>query len=180
MKSTVLGILSVLAITFAASAARADEGSNPSSSDDGYRWGLALTLGEGMYFVHGHGVTRGPFSLEAVPSLGWSWFKFDLGVGVTIESLKVAGTDVGHWNLFFRPGARLTPPMIPLYLRFAIPLVVHRDAFDWGLMFGLGADIPIVGILGLVLEADTTLSKDLSWGGDGVPLEFRAGISLHF
>jgi len=34
--------------------------------------------------------------------------------------------------------------------------------------------------LGFVFEIDTTLSKDLEWGKDGIPWEFRAGVSLHF
>ena len=70
--------------------------------------------------------------------------------------------------------------MIPLYLRVAVPLQIQRHDFDWGLLFGVGADIHIVWILGIVLEADTTLSNHLKWGGDGVPLEFRVGLSFHY
>jgi hypothetical protein len=132
-----------------------------------------------MYFTHGS-TYRGPVSLEVVPSFGWEWIKLDLGLSTTLESIEIAGTNWGHWNWTFRPGARITPPMIPLYFRFAVPLQIQRHDFDYGLMFGLGADIPVVGPLGIVIEADTTLSKNLGWGGDGVPLEFRAGISLHF
>jgi hypothetical protein len=174
-------LLFVIAITFAAGAARAEEGSESSErkNPNSYGFGLALTIGEGMYFIHDE-VYRGPVSLEIVPSFGWSWFKFDLGLSTTLESIRIAGTHVGNWNFTFRPGGRLTPPMLPLYFRVAFPLQIQRHNFDWGVMFGLGADIHLVGILGLVLEADTTLNNDLSWGSDGIPLEFRAGLSLHF
>lgn len=174
-------ILMVFVVTLAAGAASAEEESQEGDegSSDGYRFGLQLTIGEGMYFID-HDVYRSPFTLELVPSLGWSWFKFDFGLSTTLESLEIAGSDVGHWDLTFRPGGRLTPPMIPLYLRVAFPLKVQRDNFDWGLMFGAGLDIHIIAILGIVFEIDTALTHDLEWGGDGVPLEFRVGISLHF
>jgi hypothetical protein len=174
-------ILLVVAITLAAGAARAEEesqstGNEPSS---GYRFGLQLTIGEGMYFIH-NDVYRSPVSLELVPSLGWSWFKFDLGLSTTLESVQIAGSDVGHWDFTFRPGGRLTPPMIPLYLRVAFPLKIQRDNFDSGVMLGAGLDIHIIAILGIVFEIDTAFMDDLDWGGGGVPLEFRIGASLHF
>ena len=180
MKSIIL-IASVVAILLGAGVARAGEGasSSGSSSFNSYRFGLALTIGEGMVFIH-KDVYRGPVSLELVPSFGWAWFKFDLGVSTTLESVQIAGTNAGNWNFTFRPGARLTPPFIPLYLRVAFPLQVQRHDFDWGILFGLGADIHLVWILGFVIEIDTTLNKNLGWGSDGVPLEFRAGFSLHF
>jgi len=174
-------ILLVVAMTLVAGAASAEEESQSTENDssDGYRFGLQLTIGEGMYFID-HDVYRSPVSLELVPSLGWSWFKFDLGLSTTLESVRVAGGHVGYWNFTFRPGGRLTPPMIPLYLRVAFPLKIQRDDFDWGLMFGAGVDIHIIAILGIVFEVDTELTHDLEWGGGGVPLEFRVGISLHF
>jgi hypothetical protein len=79
-------ILLVVAITLAAGAARAEEESRStdSGSSSGYRFGLQLTIGEGMYFIH-NDVYRSPVSLELVPSLGWSWFKFDLGLSTTLN-----------------------------------------------------------------------------------------------
>jgi hypothetical protein len=163
-----------------AGTARAEGGADSKGADEGgYVWGVAFTIGEGMYFIDDD-VYRGPVSLEVVPSFGWAWFKFDLGLSTTLESIRIGGTNLGYWNFTFRPGGRLTPPMLPLYLRMAIPLQIQRHDFDYGLMFGVGADFPIVGILGIVIEVDTTLSDQLAWGGDGVPLEFRAGVSLHF
>ncbi len=132
-----------------------------------------------MYFIDGD-VYRGPVSLEVVPSFGWDWFKFDLGLYTTLESIKIAGTNVGNWNFTFRPGGRVTPPMLPLYGRIAFPLQLQKHNFDYGVMLGIGADFPVTGILGIVVEVDTTLSDKLRWGGDGVPLEFRVGISLRF
>ena len=115
-----------------------------------------------------------------MPSIGRTWFKLDLGLSTTLESIRIAGTHVGDWNFTFRPGARLAPSFLPLYLRAAIPLKIHQHDFDWGVLFGVGADIKLAWIIGLVLEVDTTLKKNLSWAGDGVPLEFRAGLSFHF
>jgi hypothetical protein len=174
-------VLFAVAIVLSAGAVSAEEESQSMEGDSsrGYAIGLAATIGEGMYFVHGD-VYRSPVSLELVPSIGWSWLKLDLGLSTTLESVRIAGTHVGYWNFTFRPGARLTPPMIPLYLRVAFPLQIQRRNFDWGVMFGAGVDIRIIAILGIVFEVDTTLSKDLEWGGDGIPLEFRVGISLHF
>lgn len=173
-------LVGVAAMVLAAGTARAEEGAEPQGEEEsGYVWGLAITLGEGMYFIDDD-VFRGPVSLEVVPSFGWPWFKFDLGLSTTLESIRIGGTNLGYWNFTFRPGGRLTPPMLPLYLRMAVPLQIQRHDFDYGLMFGVGADFPIWGILGIVIEVDTTLSKNMEWGGDGVPLEFRAGVSLHF
>jgi hypothetical protein len=157
--------------------ALADGGSQSGSNETSFS--MALTIGEGMYFID-HDVYRSPVSLELVPSLGWSWFKFDLGLSTTLESVEIAGSDVGHWDLTFRPGGRLTPPFIPLYVRVAFPLKIQQDNFDWGLMFGAGLDIHIIALLGIVFEIDTALTDDLDWGGGGIPLEFRIGISLHF
>ena len=172
-------ILAMTIIALTAASARADESSE--SSRDGvndYGFGIALTIGEGMYFIE-RKVYRGPVSIEVVPSIGWSWVKIDLGLSTTLESIRVAGTRAGYWNFTFRPGARLTPPMLPLYARIAFPLEIQRHDFDWGVMFGVGVDIHLVSILGLVIEADTTLSDRLEWSGAGIPLEFRVGISLH-
>lgn len=180
MSITMSGFFAVAILLGAESAmANEDSSSEEGETTRGYSIGLAATIGEGMYFINSH-VYRGPVSLEIVPSIGWSWFKFDLGLSTTLESVKIAGTHVGYWNFTFRPGARITPPMIPLYLRLAFPLQLQRHNFDWGVMFGVGLDIRIIAILGIVFEIDTALSKDLEWGGSGIPLEFRLGISLHF
>lgn len=173
--------LLVVAITTAAGAARAEEESSGDGGGDYANSGfaLAITIGETIYLIDGDGY-RGPVSLEVVPSFGWTWIKLDLGLSTALESLRIADTSVGYWNFTFRPGGRLTPPMIPAYFRVAFPLQLQLHDFDWGVMLGVGLDIPIIAILGLVFEFDTTLSKNLEWGGRGLPLEFRAGVSLHF
>ena len=174
MKTTAI-ILGVAAITLATGAAKAAEESAFAHSG----FGLALTIGEGMYFVD-DSVYREQVTLEVVPSFGWSWFKFDLGLYTTLESIEIQGTNVGNWNFTFRPGGRVTPPMVPVYFRFAFPLQLQRHNFDYGVMFGVGVDIPIIPLLGIVLEVDTTLTDELEWGRRGVPLEFRAGVGFHF
>ena len=176
MKSTAR-ILFLVATTLGANVALADGESQ--SGSNGTSFSLALTIGEGMYFIDGD-VYRGPASLEVVPSIGWPWVKLDLGLSTTLESIQIAETSVGYWNFTFRPGGRLTSPILPLYLRIAFPLQFQQDDFDWGVMFGVGVDALVFGNIGVVLEVDTTLSKYLEWGGNGVPLEFRAGLSLHF
>jgi hypothetical protein len=179
MRTVSLAVI-VAVTTLSANSARADRDDRSSYDDDERgRGSFALTMGESVYFVGGSAY-RGPFSLEAVPSFGWRWFKLDLGLSTTLESVRIAGTDVGDWNFTFRPGGRITPPMLHgLYGRFAIPLEFQEHNVDWGVLFGVGVDIHLVSILGLVLETDTTLSNRLRWSGDGLPLEFRAGISLH-
>jgi hypothetical protein len=134
---------------------------------------LSLSVGEGVYFIDGD-TYRGPVSLELVPTLGWELIQFDLGLYATLESLKSADR-----NFIFRPGIRLTPPVIPLYLRVALPIQATHGS-DWGLMFGLGVDLPVIPPFGIIVEADTFLTKERDWGGDGVPLEFRVGGRLSF
>jgi hypothetical protein len=173
-----LVVLAVIALLLV-STARAQEDYQPSATGSGYTFGLAVTLGEQVYFIDSDAF-RGPVSLELVPSFGWPLLKLDLGLYTTFESVQIGSSSVGHWNFTFRPGARLTPTLIPLYIRFAIPLILLKDDTDFGLMFGAGLDFQLGGIIGLVFEVDTTLSKNLEWGGNGVPLEFRAGLSFHY
>ncbi len=168
----------VVALALATAEARA-QGESEAPQGRGYTFGLALTFGEGFYVIDQH-VYRGPVSFEVVPSFGWSWFKFDLGLSTTLEHLHFGDSRAGYWNFTFRPGGRVTPPMMPLYFRFAFPLQIQQDHFDWGVMLGLGVDIHIVNFFGIVLEVDTTLSKYLRWGSDGAPLEFRIGVSFWF
>jgi hypothetical protein len=171
------------AIALFPAAANAEETSDSTEDEDeesdGLSFGIAATIGEGFSVIHSN-VDRLPVSLEAVPYLGWSWFKFELGLYTTLEDLQIKGTSVGRWNFSIRPGARLTPPIIPLYLRAAIPLQIQTSDFDWGFLFGIGADIHLIAILGLVIEVDTILTQNLDWGRIGFPLEFRLGVSLNF
>ncbi len=173
----------LITMVLGANSAKAEyaEGTQYDEKDNepGYEVGLAATIGESVYFLDGTG-HRGPVSLEVVPSVGWKWFKFDLGLSTTLESIRIEGTNIGYWNFTFRPGARLTPPILPVYLRMAVPLQFQREEFDWGFMAGLGTDIRILPNIGIVLEVDTTVTKDLEWGGVGIPIEFRAGVNFAF
>lgn len=169
----------LLPLVLAPGVARAEEPSGGGSERSPLAFGLNVTIGEGMYFIDSD-VYRGPVSLEIMPALELEWFTIDFGLSTTLESIRIAETDVGNWNFTFRPGIRITPPMFPMYARIALPLELQTDDFDWGVLFGVGADIPLFGMLGLMIEVDTTLSNRLEWGGDGLPLEFRIGISLDF
>jgi len=173
MKNKAL-ILTVAAITLAAGVAESQEYEETSSG-----FNLALTLGAGMYFVDGD-VHREQVSFEVIPSWGWDWFRFDLGLMTTFESFQVADTNLGNWNFTFRPGGRVTPPMIPLYFRFAFPLELQRHDFNYGVLFGGGVDIRVIPLLGIMFEINTTLTSELEFGRRGVPLEFRLGVNFHF
>jgi hypothetical protein len=178
MRSTAQA-LSVIAILLAAGSAQAGWHWHPSPSEQsrGHMLGLNLTLGEGVVFAGGEAY-RGPLSLEVVPSIGVYHVRFDLGFYMTFEDLEIASTSAGYWNFTLRPGVRVFAPVAPLYFRLAFPLVFGQPDFDWGVMLGLGADIPLGPVVGLVLEMDTTLTKNLEWGGAAVPLEFRIGVSF--
>lgn len=180
MRSTVRTICAV-AVLCAAGLAAAGEpsGATQATSRRSSGFGVALTIGEGIYF-YGGGAYRGPVSLEVLPSFGGAWIRVDLGLATTLESVRIEGTHVGDWNFTFRPGARLTSPSMPLYLRVAFPLVFRASDFDWGVLFGLGADFRASRLVGIMLEVDTTLTRYLQWGTAGLPLEFRAGVSFHF
>ncbi|MBN1771724.1 MAG: hypothetical protein JXB32_10710 [Deltaproteobacteria bacterium] len=169
---TVALVLTVAALTAPAGVARADDWSSPG-------FNLALTLGEGVYFVDGD-VYREQVSFEVVPSFGWSWFRFDLGLMTMFESFQVADTNLGNWNFTFRPGGRVTPPMAPVYFRFAFPLELQRHDFNYGVLFGGGLDIRVIPVLGIMFEINTTLTSELEYGRRGVPLEFRLGVNFHF
>ncbi|MFA6034560.1 MAG: hypothetical protein WC889_16800 [Myxococcota bacterium] len=138
---------------------------------------LGLSIGEGMA-INGSSVSRIPVSLELVPSLGWTWFKFDLGLYITLEDLQ-AGNVALDKNLTLRPGCRFTPTFMPLYFRFAVPLQVVNN-FDVGFLFGLGVDFKLLGPLGIFGEVNTQLTNNFSWGSNGVPLDFHAGLRVAF
>jgi hypothetical protein len=177
MKTTAL-ILTVAAISLTAGVAKAQEQSEPFGwTSSGFE--LGLTLGEGVYFVDGDAY-REQVSFEVVPSFGWEWFRFDLGLLTTFESFHVGDTNLGNWNFTFRPGGKVTPPMIPLYFRFAFPLEFQRHDFNYGVLFGGGVDIRVIPLLGIVFEIDATLTNELEFGRRGVPLEFRLGVNFFF
>lgn len=141
-------------------------------------FGMTLTLGEGMVLASSE-VFRAPVTLSLVPSARWPWFSVDLGLSTALESLTIGDTGISGWGFTFFPGAQLAPPMTPFYVRAAIPLQIRAHGFGWGVLFGVGVDVPLTEHLGIVAEVDSTLSSELSFGGDGVLLEFRVGMSLH-
>ena len=183
LKRGILLLLVVFVSTFAASSALADEGSGPTESkaDGGYRFGLAATIGEGMYFIH-KDVYRGPVSPGSwIPLAGHGSnstlaYLRRLRASKSQAQTSATGTSPSASRL-----ATNSTHDSPLYLRVAVPLQIQRHDFDLGpIVWCRRRDIHIVWILGIVLEADTTLSNHLKWGGDGVPLEFRVGLSFHY
>lgn len=175
--TTLTRVITMTVLVGVLGVAHADSYETSAERHRGFAVGIAATLGEGFYVIDDKGY-RGPFSLEAVGSIGWYWFKLDLGLYTTFEHLYLADTRAGYWSFQVRPGMRITPPIVPLYLRFALPLVIQKDDFDWGVLLGLGVDIPVGRVVGIVFELDVTLTDHLDWGGRGFPMEFRAGVSF--
>jgi hypothetical protein len=171
MKRALLVLSAAAAVAALPAPARAVDGS------------LSLSVGESVVFHKGD-TLRGPFSLELVPSVGWDWFKFDLGLYLTLEDIESSDR-----NFVIRPGFRITPPMLPLYFRFAVPLQTTNQ-FDAGFLIGIGAEWPAGYPVALFGEVDTFGTwrgrvrgdNDERGGGnwDTWPLEFKLGIKLNF
>lgn len=136
-------------------------------------FGIALSVGEGVTFYDGEGY-RSPVSIEVLPSISpIPWVKVDLGFFATLEDVRG-----GDRNFVLRPGVRITPPILPVYGRLALPLQT-TNGFDWGFLVGVGASFGI-SIVSLFAEVDTFLTDDGDWGGTVVPLDFRVGVELSF
>lgn len=113
---------------------------------------LGFSLGEAVYFVDG-GAERGPVSLELTPSLAFEWVKLDLALFAYVEDLAIVGP-----TFALRPGVRITPPFLPVYGRFAIPLHLAEE-FDYGFLLGVGGELGL-DVLALFLEVNTFFTDD--------------------
>jgi hypothetical protein len=77
-----------------------------------------------------------------------------------------------RYGTVLRPGIRLSPPVIPLYLRAAIPINIEqpdpykRETFD--LRLGAGFNIPLV-LFKIYIEGDVDFPLG---GGDSAPSAF--------
>jgi len=178
VKTKLLLLVPILVALLSANLAMADSRS-ASRRGGAQHFALNLTLGETAFRISKK-LYRGPFSLELMPSMEMGWLTVDLGLLTALEKVHIANTELGNWGITLRPGGRLTPPPLPVYLRIAFPLQFQAHNFDWGVLFGLGTDLRIFKNIGIVLELDSTLSKALNWGRLGMPWEFRAGLSFHF
>jgi len=77
------------------------------------------------------------------------------------EQFQGSGTGSGRIGTVFRPGVRLSPPVLPIYVRGAIPINIEtancpsgatcRETFD--LRLGAGITIPLV-LFKIYIEAD--------------------------
>lgn len=83
----------------------------------------------------------------------------------------------------FRVGATFSPPVLPVYIRAAIPLHLEPSPFLAGLRLGAGLTLPLV-LFKLYLEADADFPLA---GGAGAPgafsaqdLSLGAGVAFRF
>ena len=129
--------------------------------------GLGATLGTG--FVRSNGETnRMPTSVEVMPFFNIAIVSIDLGVLFDLEELNNADR-----TYTLRPGARVEIPLV--YLRAAAPLQLKPE-FDYGILVGVGHKFSIAKVIGILIEVDTHLTKEL--GFDAIPVEFRAGVQF--
>jgi len=133
---------------------------------------LSFSLGEAVYFVDGD-AERSPVSLELTPSYAFEWVKLDLALFAYVEDLDIVGP-----TFALRPGVRVTPPVLPVYARFAIPLHL-ADEFDYGFLLGAGGELSLLDVIAFFLEVNTFFTDDGDWTG-AVPLEFRLGARITF
>jgi hypothetical protein len=91
-----------------------------------------------------------------------------------------------------RPGIRVEPPMIPLYLRAAFPIHVETPEpyssarSTYNLRFGLGINVPLVALGKSALYVEADLDESLG-GGKASPGAFsvwhvwlNAGLDFRF
>ena len=128
--------------------------------------------GTGTHFITDHW----PVGLDAMLSY-WtpgSILSIDLEVGeqfLTKDTPPGASSRIGT---VLRPGIRLSPPVLPIYLRGAIPINVEqptgysRETFD--LRVGAGVNIPLV-LFKIYIEGDVDTPLG---GGTNVPSAFSA------
>jgi hypothetical protein len=95
---------------------------------------------------------------------------FDLEVS---EQFAASGPASGRIGTVIRPGVRISPPVIPFYIRGALPINVEtangeRELLD--LRLGAGINIPLV-LFKIYVEADVDFplsSKTLAGGGSSI------------
>jgi hypothetical protein len=79
--------------------------------------------------------------------------------------LKAGGGDT-RLGIVLRPGVRFSPPVLPFYLRAAIPFYVESPT-GYGLRLGAGFTIPLV-LFKVYIEGDA----DFPVGGNAAPSAF--------
>ena len=129
--------------------------------------GLGASLGTGFFRSNGS-TNRIPTNVEVMPFIKIAIVSIDLGILFDLEELHKTSR---HYTL--RPGARVDIPLV--YLRAAAPLQLN-DGFDYGILLGVGHNFSIAKVIGIFVEADVHMTKEL--GFDAVPVEFRAGVQF--
>jgi hypothetical protein len=107
---------------------------------------------------------------------------FDLELSEQFFLSSSAGTGSGRIGTVVRPGVRISPPVIPLYIRGALPINVEtangeRELLD--LRLGAGFNIPL-GLFKIYIEADADfpLSSKTVAGGSQISAFNRQSIWL--
>jgi hypothetical protein len=108
---------------------------------------------------------------------------FDLELSEQFFLSSANGAGSGRIGTVIRPGVRISPPVIPIYIRGALPINVEtamgeRELLD--LRVGAGVNIPLVLFkLYIELDADFPLSsKSLPAGGSQISAFNRQSIWL--
>jgi hypothetical protein len=128
--------------------------------------GLGATLGTGFNLRGDH--DRVPTNVEVMPFFNIAMVSIDLGILFDLEE-----PDNAERTYTLRPGVRVEIPFV--YLRAAAPLQLKPD-FDYGILAGVGHKFSIAKVIGIVVEVDTHLTKEL--GFDLIPVELRAGVQF--
>lgn len=153
IQRTLLGFALALTLGLAA-APRADAG-----------FGIGGSLGTGFYDTPG-GITRSATNIELLPHWKISIISIDLGMKFNFEEPR---------DFSFRPGVRISIPVLPIYFRAAIPLTVNNEQ-SYGFLFGAGFSMG-VGPISIFAEADAAFTKGGSWNNG---MEVRAGVLFGF
>lgn len=174
--------ITLLAVLLAAPlAARADVGLRVGGDID-----IAYHRADGTHVI----TDNWPAGLDAMLSywIPGQLLSIDLEVGEQfyLNAPAGGGTRIGT---VLRPGVRVSPPVLPLYVRGAIPInIENASPYDqiskkYGLLLGAGLTVPFV-LFKLYLEADATFPLG---GGNSTASAFsdwdlgvNAGLDFRF
>ena len=94
---------------------------------------------------------------------------FDLEFSEQFFLSSSTGSGSGRIGTVIRPGVRISPPVIPIYIRGALPINVETAMGDRELLdlrLGVGFNIPLV-LFGLYIEADADFPLSSKTVGSG-------------
>lgn len=164
----ILALLTLGALALAAPAAAAAQASPEPSG--------GLVLGLSMAGGVEAGLETGKAGLfEAELLAGWEFPASGAGLVIRPELAAILGMSPGSYAAL-RPGARVSLPETPLWLRGALDWSDARgkdSRWRW-VLAGLGWETRMTASLGLSLEADTGIPLS---GSAGVPIMLRVGVT---